>query len=114
MKTVISILVFFWLLNSCTDNRSEQRDSAINWSDSEYGIAFNVLVDEANDNYNIFAMNIDGTERRNITNHPDVAWTTDGKWPAIELFGRLPTFSLKNDTAILSHTYGGSNGIFRH
>ena len=88
MKTVISILVFFGLLNSCTGNRSEQRDSAINWSDSEYGIAFNVLV--------------------------DVAWTTDGKWPAIELFGRLPTFLLKNDTAILSHTYGGSNGIFRH
>ena len=114
MKTVISILVFFGLLNSCTGNRSEQRDSSINWSDSEYGIAFNVLVDEANDNYNIFAMNIDGTERRNITNHPDVAWTTDGKWLAIELFGRLQTFLLKYDTTILSHTHVGSNGIFRH
>jgi hypothetical protein len=60
VKTVISILVFFGLLNSCTGNRSEQGDSAINWSDSEYGIAFNVLVDEANDNYDIFTMNIDG------------------------------------------------------
>ena len=88
MKTVISILVFFWLLNSCTDNRSEKRDSAINWSDSEYGIAFNVLVDEANDNYDIFTMSLDGSERKNITNHPDVAWTSDVKWLAIELFDR--------------------------
>lgn len=41
----------------------------------KYKIAYNVAFDSKNDNYEIFAMNLDGTGKKNITNHKDVAWT---------------------------------------
>ena len=75
MKPVIPILLVAGLLYSCTGKRTERGDSVTGQSGDMYGIAFNVLVDEANDNYDIFTMNLDGTEQRNITNNPDVAWT---------------------------------------
>lgn len=37
-------------------------------------IAFNVLVDRAADNYDIFVMDMDGKNARNITNTPGVEW----------------------------------------
>ncbi len=47
----------------------------------KYGLVFNVLVDSKSDNYDIFAMDLDGSNKRNITNHADVAWVyhTSGK-----------------------------------
>ena len=44
-------------------------------SKGELLIAYNVLVDAEHDNYDIFTMSLDGSNKRNITNHPDVAWT---------------------------------------
>jgi TolB protein len=41
----------------------------------KYGIAYNVLFDEAADNYEVYFMNLDGTEKRNITNLKGVEWT---------------------------------------
>jgi TolB protein len=38
-----------------------------------YRIAYNVLEDPATDDYDIYVMNLDGSGKRNITNHPDVA-----------------------------------------
>mgnify|MGYP003859713635 CR=1 FL=1 len=42
---------------------------------SGYVIAYNVLIDEETDNYEVFTMNIDGSEKRNITNLKGVEWT---------------------------------------
>ncbi len=42
---------------------------------AKYKIAYNVLEDQKADNYEIYSMNIEGTESTNITNHKDVAWT---------------------------------------
>ena len=41
----------------------------------EYLIAYNVLQDEKTDDYEVYIMNMDGGEKRNITNNKDVAWT---------------------------------------
>ncbi|MBP8067190.1 MAG: PD40 domain-containing protein [Pedobacter sp.] len=41
-----------------------------------YQIAYNVHIpDKARGNYEIFTMEMDGTNKKNITNHPDVSWT---------------------------------------
>lgn len=42
---------------------------------SDYLIAYNVAVDTEKDDYDVWVMNPDGTGKKNITNHPDVAWT---------------------------------------
>ncbi|NNE66744.1 MAG: hypothetical protein HKN33_09260 [Pyrinomonadaceae bacterium] len=42
---------------------------------SDYLIAYNVLVDGEKDDYDVFVMKTDGSGRRNVTNNPDVAWT---------------------------------------
>lgn len=41
---------------------------------SEYKIAYNVNYDTANDNYEIFVMNADGTGQKNVSNTPGVEW----------------------------------------
>lgn len=41
----------------------------------EFAIAYNVLADTANDNYEVFTMGLDGSGKRNITNQPGVEWT---------------------------------------
>lgn len=42
---------------------------------SGYRIAFNTPEDSKTDDYEVYAMNIDGSGIKNITNHKDVAWT---------------------------------------
>jgi TolB protein len=37
-------------------------------------IVYNVFEDTAKDNYDIYSMNIDGTDQKNITNTPGVEW----------------------------------------
>ncbi len=43
----------------------------------QYRIAYNIAVKDSTgkSNYEIFSMNMDGSNQVNITNHPDVAWT---------------------------------------
>lgn len=38
-------------------------------------IAFNVLENEKTDDYEVYIVKSDGSTIRNVTNHPDVAWT---------------------------------------
>lgn len=42
-----------------------------------YRIAYNVSVPDSlrPDDYEIFTMELDGSDKQNVTNHPDVAWT---------------------------------------
>jgi TolB protein len=41
----------------------------------EYAIIYNVLIDNESDNYDVFSMNIDGSEKKNISNIPGVEWS---------------------------------------
>ncbi len=49
--------------------------SSLAAAQSGYQIAYNVLTDGKNDDYDVFIMNSDGSGKKNITNNPDVAWT---------------------------------------
>ncbi len=40
-----------------------------------YRIAYNVWVDKAGDDYEVFTMNLDGSDQKNVTNLPGVEWT---------------------------------------
>ena len=40
----------------------------------QYKIVYNVFEDTARDNYDVYSMNMDGTDKKNITNTPGVEW----------------------------------------
>lgn len=40
----------------------------------QYKIVYNVLEDREKDNYDIYSMNMDGSDKKNITNTPGVEW----------------------------------------
>ncbi|NUQ82082.1 MAG: PD40 domain-containing protein [Bacteroidetes bacterium] len=63
MKQLYLLLFLSTVLTAC---------SGVNPS---YRIAYNVLVNGEKDDYDVFTMNPDGSDRKNITRHPDVAWT---------------------------------------
>ena len=67
--------LLFWIciLTSCTGINNS--DTEINKVEPEYDIAYNVLFDSENDNYEVFTMNLDGSDKRNITNLSGVEWT---------------------------------------
>ncbi|SHI75159.1 TolB protein [Arenibacter nanhaiticus] len=69
MKHTITVLFGLFFLLSCTFTKKEPL--------KEYIIAYNVYVPDSihDDNYDIFTMKMDGTYKKNITDHPDVAWT---------------------------------------
>lgn len=60
------IILTALLLASCTENAQQPPNQLI---------AYNVLVDAEHDNYEIYTMNLDGSNKQNITNHPAVDWT---------------------------------------
>lgn len=68
---LLSILL---TLVSCGINKksSEETTEVVG---SEYAIAYNVLTDNENDNYEVFTMNTDGSAKQNITNLSGVEWT---------------------------------------
>jgi TolB protein len=61
------ILFTFALGISCTDSKKKE-------DLSQYKIAYNVYYDTTNDDYEIFAMNTDGSEKKNISNWKGVDW----------------------------------------
>ncbi|NKI25115.1 DUF5050 domain-containing protein [Arenibacter sp. 6A1] len=69
MKHFIPMLFSLFILLSCKSKKKEPL--------KEYIIAYNVYVPDSihDDNYDVFTMKMDGSDKRNITNHPDVAWT---------------------------------------
>jgi TolB protein len=46
----------------------------IGTAQKQYRIVYNVLEDREKDNYDIYSMNMDGTDKKNITNTPGVEW----------------------------------------
>lgn len=59
MKT-LATLIFFLSINPVA---------------AQFKIAYNVLQDQKADDYEVYVMNTDGSNQRNVTNHTDVAWT---------------------------------------
>lgn len=73
MKTNYVIMILLLYLVGC---RNEEQGASINIED-EYLIAYNVYAPDStnDDNYEVFTMEFDGSNKINITNNPDVAWT---------------------------------------
>ena len=70
----IWIMLFLCTLMGCSiKNNAGGEPNKVNAP--EYAIAYNVLADSENDNYEVFTMNLDGSEKRNITNLAGVEWT---------------------------------------
>ena len=72
----LSILLMITFLSACTgagDKNSGKQAADIN-SEKQYKIAYNVLYDEEADDYEIFTMNTDGSEQKNISNWKGVDW----------------------------------------
>ena len=41
----------------------------------DYALVYNVLIDEDGDDYEVFSMEVDGSDKKNITRLPGVEWT---------------------------------------
>jgi TolB protein len=68
------LLLFLCTLISCGgNNKSGEETNKVN--EPEYAIAYNVLYNDSTDNYEVFTMNLDGSEKQNITNLVGVEWT---------------------------------------
>ena len=63
----ISLTTFFVI--SCNQNEMKKAESL-----SDLKIAYNVLEDSETDNYEIYVMNSDGSEKKNISNWEGVDW----------------------------------------
>ncbi|NND34067.1 MAG: hypothetical protein HKN76_15870 [Saprospiraceae bacterium] len=68
----VSLLAF--IVMGCVGNSNQEGDLKEKVS-MDYAIAYNVLTDSQNDNYEVFTMNLDGSGKRNITNSSGVEWT---------------------------------------
>jgi TolB protein len=66
----LSTFVFFY---SCNEQEETKHKTVI--PEIEYRIAYNVLVDDQRDNYEVFSMQTDGNDKKNITNLSGVEWT---------------------------------------
>lgn len=74
MKHFIIITLVSIALYSC--NSKGKKQDLFSGS-SDFGIAYNVATKDSSGrtNYEVFVMRSDGSDLRNITNNPDVAWT---------------------------------------
>ncbi len=61
-------IVFLVVLFACATSKEKTVDL------SQLKIAYNVYYDTANGNYEVFVMNADGTEKKNISNSPGIDW----------------------------------------
>lgn len=69
--TLIPVLLLLALV-SC--NKKQKRNNINNDIAKDYFIAYNIHEKDTTDNYEIIIMNMDGSDKKNITNDPDVAW----------------------------------------
>lgn len=65
MKAVC--FIFFLLMLFCFQQEAIAQKK-------QYKIVYNVLEDRSKDNYEIYSMNMDGSDKKNITNTPGVEW----------------------------------------
>ena len=76
MKMELWLLGITIIVISCkSGNEKMDGKVAVEDSDIALSIAYNVLVDEENENYEVFTMNVDGSEKRNVSNLSGVEWT---------------------------------------
>lgn len=68
MKHLSLLAAFTAFLLACTATRQTVPPGS-------WRIAYNVLLPDSQDNYEVFTMKPDGSQKQNITRHPDVAWT---------------------------------------
>jgi TolB protein len=73
MRSFICIL-FLAAVVSC---KTTKRTASGNFQNTENAIAYNIAVKDSSgkSNYEVFTMNLDGSNSQNITNNKDVAWT---------------------------------------
>ncbi|MBK8142359.1 MAG: hypothetical protein IPK57_16245 [Chitinophagaceae bacterium] len=62
---ILRCLVFLYILFTAIQYTAAQ---------TQYKILYNVLEDREKDNYEIYSMNMDGSDKKNITNTPGVEW----------------------------------------
>lgn len=48
--------------------------SVLQAQDKQYRIVYNVFEDREKDNYDVYSMNMDGSDKKNLTNTPGVEW----------------------------------------
>lgn len=72
MRIYLLILVLAGLLVACSKKLVQEANTP---EKSGLKIAYNVFMPNTKSDYNVFAMNLDGSGQKDITNHPDVAWT---------------------------------------
>ncbi|HAH51329.1 MAG TPA: hypothetical protein DF712_13040 [Balneola sp.] len=63
-----------WACSSNIKKQQQPTTTEVKADSSDFKIAYNVAYDLDADNYEIFVMNADGTEQRNISNSPGVDW----------------------------------------
>lgn len=69
MKYKYLLILSFLVIGGCQTQEQKKVDT------KKYRIAYNVFVDTIGDNYEIFSMNLDGSDQRNISILPGVEWT---------------------------------------
>ena len=65
----LKVLLIFGMFTACQERPATQEQSPT------YKIAYNVLVDQESDNYDVFIMDLDGSNAENITKLDGVEWT---------------------------------------
>ena len=76
-KFIIYIFLISTVLIRCSNNTTEKTTEP----KGNYLIAYNVLMDNESDNYEVFTMGMDGSNKQNISNLNGVEWTyhSDGQ-----------------------------------
>jgi TolB protein len=69
MEIILSLFLIILLFITCSQNKNYEPEKL-----SDLKIAYNVLEDAETDNYEIYVMNIDGSDEKNISNWEGVDW----------------------------------------
>ncbi|MBX2913559.1 MAG: hypothetical protein M9954_15680 [Cyclobacteriaceae bacterium] len=73
IQTIYPILLIYSLI-SCGGRHTPGHETNKEGG-PEYAIAYNVLYNDSTDNYEVFTMNMDGSDKKNITHLKGVEWT---------------------------------------
>ncbi|MBT8188789.1 MAG: hypothetical protein KJO29_00050 [Bacteroidia bacterium] len=75
-KSLVLVVIFFGILASVFSCKQDSQESKTTEKKQEayLKIAYNVLVDEENDDYEFFVMDFNGDNKKNICNSPGVDW----------------------------------------
>ncbi|MEB8347385.1 hypothetical protein OO010_15125 [Flavobacteriaceae bacterium KMM 6898] len=76
LKNVLLFVGLAMLLVCCNSRKKDKvKNDRLPLDISQMSIAYNVLVNEEKDDYEVFTMNMDGNQKINVTNFPGVEWT---------------------------------------